>query len=141
MNHSRKTRFWSLLLAVMMMVSVLPMAAFATQTENAFVSETHDVFSHTESTIAPGVTQYINYAYAKADGKQMVYYVATVDVTRDDVVLQTSYKDQYVNQEFGMEKLTTQMAYADELYTDETSDRTSANTTKLWRASTPLSTT
>ena len=60
---------------------------------NGFVSETHDVFSHTESVIAPGVTQSINYAYAK-DGKQMVYYVLTADVTRDDVVVQTSYKDQ-----------------------------------------------
>ena len=89
---------------------------------NGFVSETHDVFSHTESVIAPGVTQSINYAYAK-DGKQMVYYVLTADVTRDDVVVQTSYKDQYVNKQFGMEKLTVQMAYADKLYTDVTSDR------------------
>ena len=35
---------------------------------NGFESETHDVFKSIESTIAPGVTQSINYAYSK-DGK------------------------------------------------------------------------
>ena len=88
----------------------------------SFVSQTHDTFSTTKSTIAPGVTQSVNYAYAK-DGKQMVYYVLTADINRDDVVVQTSYKDQYVDKKFDMEKLTAQMAFADKLYTDETSDR------------------
>ena len=133
MKHSAMTRFLAMLLAVMMVAGLVPMAAFATdsgaenavaaQSDEEFVSETHTVFSRTSSTIAPGVTQDICYAYAKADNKQMVYYVATADLSRDDVIVQTSYKDQYVNQEFGMEKLTAQMAYADALYTDETSDR------------------
>lgn len=86
------------------------------QAEEGFVSETHDVFSRIKSTIAPGVTQDIVYAYAK-DGKQMVYYVATVDVSRDDVVIQTGYKDQYDNG-YGMAKLTEQMAYANTVYSD-----------------------
>ena len=81
-----------------------------------FVSETHTVFKHTESTLAPGVEQYINYAYS-SDGKQMVYYVATADISRDDVIVQTSYKEQYDNG-LGMEKLTNQIAYANEKYTD-----------------------
>ena len=83
----------------------------------AFVSETHDVFKHTESTLAPGVEQYINYAYAK-DGKQMVYYVATADITRDDVVVQTSYLKQHENGVMGMDKLTNQIAYANQKYTN-----------------------
>ena len=107
-------------LSFLMLISVVPMSAFAAET--GFVSETHDVFSTTSSTIAPGVTQSINYAYAK-DGKQMAYYVAIADVTRDDVVVQTAYKEQYVNGQFGMEKLTNQIAFADKLYTDPTSDR------------------
>ena len=154
MNNLFVKRLLALLLAMLTMLSVAPVTAFATEAEDAsmdsaslvemsepvetvpetapegaallaasdFVSETHDVFSSTESTIAPGVTQSINYAYAK-DGKQMVYYVLTADISRDDVLVQTSYKDQYVDQKFGMEKLTVQMAYADQLYTDETSDR------------------
>ena len=82
-----------------------------------FVSETHTVFKHTESTLAPGVEQYINYAYS-SDGKQMVYYVATADITRDDVVVQTSYYKQHEGGVLGMEKLTNQMAYAADKYSN-----------------------
>ncbi|MBE7056232.1 MAG: hypothetical protein E7388_02165 [Ruminococcaceae bacterium] len=110
----------AIVLAVAMLVSALPLSIFATDIETAseaFVSETHDVFKRTTSTIAPGVTQDICYAYAK-DGNQMVYYVAVADVTRDDVIVQTSYKEQYQNQSFGMAKLTEQIAFADKYYTD-----------------------
>lgn len=81
-------------------------------------SETHTVFKNTQSTLAPGVTQNIKYAYA-ADGKQMVYYIATADVTRDDVVVQSSYLKQYENKELGMSKLTEQAAYANQKYTNK----------------------
>lgn len=80
-------------------------------------SETHTVFKNTQSTLAPGVTQNIKYAYA-ADGKQMVYYIATADVTRDDVVVQSSYLKQYENKALGMSKLTEQAAYANKKYTN-----------------------
>ncbi|MBO5042295.1 MAG: phosphodiester glycosidase family protein [Clostridia bacterium] len=120
MKNTKFIKVMALVLSVVMLLGMIPVGAFAAETE--FVSETHDVFSSTTSTIAPGVTQSINYAYSK-DGKQMVYYVATADVTRDDVVVQTSYKEQYVNSNFGMEKLTNQIAFADKLYTDPTSDR------------------
>ena len=117
MSKPRAARWLSLLLAALMVVGLLPMTALAAGTDDAFVSETHDVFKHTESTLAPGVEQYINYAYAK-DGKQMVYYVATADITRDDVVVQTSYLKQHENGIMGMEKLTNQIAYANEKYSD-----------------------
>lgn len=80
-------------------------------------SDTHTVFKNTQSTLAPGVTQNVKYAYA-ADGKQMVYYIATADVTRDDVVVQSSYMNQYENGVLGMAKLTEQVAYANQKYTN-----------------------
>lgn len=68
------------------------------------------MFKNTESTLAPGVTQNVKYAYA-ADGKQMVYYLATADVTRDDVVVQSSYYKQHEGGVLGMAKLTELYIY------------------------------
>lgn len=104
------------ILCVLMLTSIIPVASFAAYNKD-FVSETHDVFKSTSSTLAPGVDQYINYAYAK-DGKQMVYYVATADITRDDVVIQTSYLKQHENGVMGMDKLTNQIAYANQKYSN-----------------------
>ena len=104
------------ILCVLMLTSVIPVASFAAYNKD-FVSETHDVFKSTSSTLAPGIDQYINYAYAK-DGKQMVYYVATADITRDDVVIQTSYLKQHENGIMGMDKLTNQIAYANQKYSN-----------------------
>lgn len=89
----------------MLTISLIPGAVVAADTSGgngSFVSETHDVFQHTESTLVPGVEQYTNYAYAK-DGKQMVYYVATADISRDDVVVQTSYLKQHENGVMGID--------------------------------------
>ena len=115
MNGKTFPKVLVMILCFMLIVGTVPMTAFAAETE--FVSETHDVFKSTKSTIAPGVTQSINYAYAK-DGKQMVYYVATADITRDDVVVQTSYFKQHENGAMGMNKVTEQMAYAKEKYSN-----------------------
>ena len=48
----------------------------------------------------------------------MVYYVATADISRDDVVVQTSYLKQHENGVMGMDKLTNQIAYANQKYSD-----------------------
>ena len=120
MNKSKTLKkILALVLCVMMFISVIPMSVFAAieNYNKDYVSETHDVFKHTESTLAPGVEQYVNYAYAK-DGNQMVYYVATADITRDDVVVQTSYLKQHENGVMGMEKLTNQIAYANQKYSN-----------------------
>ena len=108
--------FLAMVLCVATVVGSASITSFAAYNKE-FVSEMHDVFKHTESTLAPGVDQYINYAYAK-DGKQMVYYVATADITRDDVVIQTSYLKQHENGVMGMEKLTNQIAYANQKYSN-----------------------
>ena len=120
MNKSKPSKkILVLVFCVMMFISIIPMSVFAAvgNYNKNYVPETHDVFRHTESTLAPGVEQYINYAYAK-DGKQMVYYVATADITRDDVVVQTSYLKQHENGIMGMDKLTNQIAYANQKYTN-----------------------
>ena len=50
------------------------------------------VFDSETKILAPGVSQQITYA-TNADGKQIVYYVATADVNRDDVDLWVNYYD------------------------------------------------
>ena len=116
-------RFVSLLLCFCMVLGVIPFSALATtgeteSTSGAFVSETHNLFSSTSSVIAPGVTSSTNYAYSKSDGKQMVYYVATADINRDDVEIHTSYIGAQIK-EYGMDKLSNQMKAANEKYQKE----------------------
>ena len=70
-------------------------------------NEYYTIFSSTSSILAPGITQTINYA-TSADGKQMVYYVATVDVTRDDVTIMANYKDNNPGNGWGMQRVEDQ---------------------------------
>ena len=119
MKIKRFSKAMACILSACMILSSFTVAASAA---SDYQSETHDVFKHTESTLAPGIEQSINYAYAK-DGKQMVYYVATADVNRDDVVVQTSYLKQHENGVMGMEKLTNQIAYANEKYSNPDDDK------------------
>ena len=67
----------------------------------------YTVFSSTWSNLAPGITQEIKYA-TTADGKQIVYYVATVDVTRDDVTIVAGYKDANPGNGWGMQRVLDQ---------------------------------
>ena len=67
-------------------------------------------FSRSLSTLAPGVEQRISYA-TSADDKQMVYYMATVDISRDDLSIYATYKD-YDGSKYGMARVTEQMASA-----------------------------
>ena len=119
MKIKRFSKAMACILSACMILSSFTVAASAA---SDYKSETHDVFKHTESTLAPGIEQSINYAYAK-DGKQMVYYVATADVNRDDVVVQTSYLKQHENGVMGMEKLTNQIAYANAKYSNPEDDK------------------
>ena len=67
----------------------------------------YSVFSSTESVLAPGITQTINFA-TTADNKQIVYYVATVDVNRDDVTIMANYKDNNPGGGWGMQRVEEQ---------------------------------
>lgn len=114
MKAKKLSRVLAVLLCACMLISVITVSVAAESTD--YVSETHSTFQRTTSTVAPGVTQDICYAYNN-EGKQIVYYVATADVSRDDVIVQSSYKDAQCT-DYGMAKLTEQMASASAKYTN-----------------------
>lgn len=68
----------------------------------------YSIFQNEHSVLAPGITQDINYAQT-ADGKQIVYYVATVDVTRDDVTIVANYKDNDPSKGWGLQSVREQV--------------------------------
>ena len=84
-------------------------------------SEYLTVFSSETSTLAPGITQDIRFA-TSADGKQMAYYIATADLTRDDVHLYASYKDNDPSLGWGMQRVEDQMTAAQQKYGDPESE-------------------
>lgn len=70
----------------------------------------YTVFSDEHSVLALGIEQNIKYAQT-VDGKQIVYYVATVDVTRDDVTIMVNYKDNLppvIDKHIGLETVANQ---------------------------------
>ncbi|MBE6573331.1 MAG: hypothetical protein E7652_02940 [Ruminococcaceae bacterium] len=80
----------------------------------------YEVFSSTTSVLAPGITQKINYA-TSADGKQMVYYLATGDITRDDVHVFANYNDTYPEHGWKMARVLDQANAAQDRYGDPAS--------------------
>ncbi|MCH5182947.1 MAG: phosphodiester glycosidase family protein, partial [Oscillospiraceae bacterium] len=80
----------------------------------------YSVFSSSMSTLAPGVTQEIKYAQTR-DKKQIVYYIATADITRPDVSVHANYKNN-VGTEWGFSSVTDQMAAALERHSDPNSE-------------------
>ena len=89
---------------------------FVEVTENPYYSN----FSTSTSILAPGVTQEINYA-TSADGKQMVYYLATADITRDDVHVFANYSDNDPTK-WKMQRVLDQANAAQKKYGDPDSD-------------------
>ena len=80
------------------------------------------VFSSTESTLAPGVQQVIKKA-TTADNKQIVFYVATVDVNRDDLTVCANYRN-HDGSSWGMSRVLDQVSAA---ITKHTNPNDSAN--------------
>ena len=83
----------------------------------------YSVFSSTHSILAPGITQEINYAQT-VDGKQIVYYVATVDINRSDVDLLVNYNNNQapVGSNIGMQSVANQTAALVENYRNMTDE-------------------
>ena len=79
-------------------------------TENPYFT----VFSSETSTLAPGVIQNIRHA-TSADNKQMVYYTATADLSRDDVHVYANYKDNDPSK-WGMQTVLAQATAAQNKY-------------------------
>ena len=63
------------------------------------------------STLAPGINQTIKKA-TTADGKQMVYYLATADINRDDVNVYANYGDNDPTKGWQMQTVEAQMRAA-----------------------------
>ncbi len=81
-----------------------------------------NVYSQTDSILAPGITQSINYAYNKGN-KQVAYYFSMIDVTRDDVHVFANYKDNDPSKGWGMQRLVDQMNAAQAAHSDPTSSK------------------
>ena len=75
----------------------------------------YTVFSSESSTLAPGITQKINMA-TTSDGKQIVYYVATADITRDDVHVFANYNNNDPASGWAMQRVLDQANAAQEKY-------------------------
>ncbi|MBR6744962.1 MAG: phosphodiester glycosidase family protein [Clostridia bacterium] len=110
MKNTFFSRAVALLLVAVLMMGVLPMSVFAAEAAAAPASENEQVstYQSVKSTLAPGITQTINSAYA-ADGKLINYYIAVADINRDDVGIHTTYKDAQCTVG-GMAKMTEQAA-------------------------------
>ena len=81
--------------------------------ENAY----YTVFSSDTTTVAPGVTQTVNYALTK-DDKQIVYYIATADISRSDVQIFANYHANDPSQGWAMSRVSDQMAAAQARHSD-----------------------
>lgn len=68
----------------------------------------YSVFSSEHSILAPGIEQDIKYAQT-VDGKQIVYYVATVDVNREDVLIKVNYRDNDPSKGWGLQTVADQV--------------------------------
>ncbi len=82
---------------------------YVEQIENEF----YTVFNSEYSILAPGITQTIKQA-TTADGKRIVYYVATADVTHDDVHVFANYADNDPSKGWNMQTVENQMKAAQE---------------------------
>lgn len=78
------------------------------------------VFSTETSTLAPGVKQEIKYA-TTIDGKQTVFYLATADLSRDDVNVYANYKDNDPTK-VGLQRVLDQANAAQQKYGDPESE-------------------
>ena len=76
----------------------------------------YKVFSTSTSTLAPGITQEIKMAQTR-DDKQLVYYIASVDVSRSDVSIYANYHDNDASS-WGMARVTDQMNAAQDKHSN-----------------------
>lgn len=79
--------------------------------ENTYYTD----FSWTTSTLAPGITQETHYA-TSADGKQMIYYITTADITRNDVSVYANYNANDPDLGWEMSRVEDQMMAAQNKY-------------------------
>ncbi|MBQ8766348.1 MAG: phosphodiester glycosidase family protein, partial [Clostridia bacterium] len=71
----------------------------------------YTVFNTEYSTLAPGITQTLKQV-TTADGQRMAYYIATADVTREDVSVYANYGDNDPSKGWQMQTVEEQMRAA-----------------------------
>ena len=81
----------------------------------------YEVFSSETVQLAPGITQQIKYA-TTADNKQAVFYIATADITRDDVHLFANYNNNDPAAGWAMQRVLDQANAAQDKYGDPDSE-------------------
>ena len=108
MKHKKTARVLSLVIAVMMILTTLPLSALADGAKQTFEKSQLSLVTDKSSTLAKGVNQDIYTVYDK-NGDQVKMFVATVDMSVDTVKLYTAYKNMD-NNSYGMSKLTEQVA-------------------------------
>lgn len=84
-------------------------------------NDLYTVFSSETAVLAPGVTQQIKMA-TTADGKQIVYYLATGDLTREDVNVYANYHNNDPTQGWEMQRVLDQANAAQERHSDPDSE-------------------
>ena len=84
--------------------------------KDLFSNKYYKIFSNEASSLAPGVKQETKMALT-ADDKQIVYYLATADITRNDVNVYANYGDCDAS-EWKMTQVSQQMKAADEKYSN-----------------------
>ncbi len=86
--------------------------------ENEDKVNVYKVFNSSASTLAPGVTQTVNYA-VNEKGEQIVFFTATADITRDDLNIYANYANNDPSQGWAMAPVSAQMAAASKKHADE----------------------
>ena len=104
-------KFLAVCLAAVLLLSSVP-TSFAAQPGDV----KYTVTTHKTTTVAPGVTQ-DDYTAVMDSGSQVRYYLATVDLTRDDLAIYANYKDNQYNG-WGLQTTSGQMAAAQARHSD-----------------------
>ncbi|MBQ7595154.1 MAG: phosphodiester glycosidase family protein [Clostridia bacterium] len=101
-NH----RVLSIILCIIMVLTVLPLQAFALD-----LPDNYTLANNESAVLAPGITQNKSVIY-KPDGKRIEVFTATADLSVDTVQIAANYKDnQFSN--YGMQILSEQVSAAE----------------------------
>ena len=95
-------------LVVLMIVSVLPVSAFAASMSDALSDAGYTIVSDDETTLAPGITMNEVVMY-DSNGDRVEMYVTTSDTSVDTVKFYANYKDNQCAT-WGMQTLSEQVA-------------------------------
>ena len=101
-------KFLAMTLAVLMILSILPMSVFAANSVTDLADAGYTIISDDESTLAPGVTMNEVVMY-DSNGERVEMYITTSDPSVPTVQFYANYKDNQCA-EWGMQTLSEQVA-------------------------------